>query len=186
MRTTLQHIDIGWIWWLRKQTKNLSHSRWLIQISNWVSDYTITIFIELQLVQQTSLEQQPSDNSQHFIHLTLFTFSGRVTQLNTNTLDTLHQYLHRDMVDSLGRFPSMASFFLQQSAQRYGPSHGFDAGQKPSTQVTDRSLFGAWSIWQIAHLRCPEFSFKWIFPSLHSESVTMKLIFRVKYFQYLE
>lgn len=29
-----------------------------------------------------------------------------------------------------GLFPSMASFFFRQFAQRKGPSHGFDVGEK--------------------------------------------------------
>lgn len=55
----------------------------------------------------------------------------------------------------LGLLPSMASFFIRQSAQRKGPSHGFDVGEKKSPALTDKPSLG-WSTWQTAHLISPE------------------------------
>lgn len=37
----------------------------------------------------------------------------------------------------LGLFPSMASFFFRQLAQRKEPSHAFDAGEKKGPEFTD-------------------------------------------------
>lgn len=42
----------------------------------------------------------------------------------------------------LGLLPSMASFFIRQSAQRKGPSHGFDVGEKKSPALTDKPSLG--------------------------------------------
>lgn len=46
------------------------------------------------------------------------------------------------IVALLGLFPSMASFFLRQVAQRNGPSHGFDAGEKKGPELTDKPSLG--------------------------------------------
>lgn len=42
----------------------------------------------------------------------------------------------------LAFFPSMASFFFRQLAQRKGPSHGFDAGEKKVPELTDSPSAG--------------------------------------------
>lgn len=72
------------------------------------------------------------------------------------------------MVGLLGLFPSMASFFLRQVAQRKGPSHGLDDGEKKGPELTDNPSLGCWSAWQIAHLKSPEFESRGkSLPSLH-------------------
>lgn len=59
----------------------------------------------------------------------------------------MYQYLlilpdYAVTVGLLGFFPSMASFFLRQLAQRKGPSHGLDAGEKNGPELTDRPSLG--------------------------------------------
>lgn len=39
-------------------------------------------------------------------------------------------------------FPSIASFFLRQLAQRKGPSFGFDAGEVNGPEFTDKPSLG--------------------------------------------
>lgn len=46
------------------------------------------------------------------------------------------------IVGLLGLFPSMASFFFRQFAQRKGPSHGLDAGEKNGPEFTDKPSLG--------------------------------------------
>lgn len=47
-------------------------------------------------------------------------------------------YYYKATVGVLILFPSMASFFLRQTAQRKGPSHGFDDGEKKGPEFTDK------------------------------------------------
>lgn len=46
------------------------------------------------------------------------------------------------IVGLLGLFPSMASFFFRQFAQRKGPSHGLDAGEKKGPEFTGKPSVG--------------------------------------------
>lgn len=56
----------------------------------------------------------------------------------------------------LGRFPSMASFLLQQSEQRKGPCQGFELVEKIEPAWTDMPSLGARSTWHTAHINSPD------------------------------
>lgn len=56
----------------------------------------------------------------------------------------------------LGRFPSIASFLLRQSAHRKGPCQGFELVEKMAPAWTEMPSLGARSTWHIAHTKKPD------------------------------
>lgn len=54
----------------------------------------------------------------------------------------MNYFYYEIKIGLLALFPSMASFFFRQIAQRKGPSHGLDAGEKKGPGFTDRPSAG--------------------------------------------
>lgn len=97
------------------------------------------------------------------------------TSIFTNNL--LGYQIYALTAGVIGLFPSIASFFLRQLAQRKGPSQGLDPGEKNGPELTDKPSPGSWSTWQIAHLKSPEFDSRGkSLPSLHVISWSLRWI----------
>ena len=146
-----------------------------------------TMFVLCQSVQQLSTNRTATNFQQspkhllsvflpHFLHTSITTISDEENQACSHCQrKKIYQYLlfyqtnyYEITVGMPALFPSMASFFFRQLAQRKGPSHGFDAGEKKGPEFTDNPSAGAWSTWQTAHRKSPEFVFAGkSLPSLH-------------------